>query len=130
MTTNHPLVPGDRVRHYGQQYTRKGTASIIEVLPGALGTYEYRVRLDDEHRGLLRGSVGPEITQWNSESIVFVEHAEHCSDIDAIKLAYSLLNEIKDDTLREVVRDPRNDLWNITKRIEEGRLKQVGASDG
>jgi hypothetical protein len=42
----HPLAPGTRVRHYGQQWpaARSGTATIREV-QGPLhdGTYEYRV---------------------------------------------------------------------------------------
>ena len=41
-------APGDRVRHYGQQYLEalKGTATVLEVHPQGDGTTEYLVQRD------------------------------------------------------------------------------------
>lgn len=73
--TKHPLVPGDRVRHAGQQYTGQATATIVEVKQGALKTWEYLVRHDDPT--LFFAADGT--SWWNSDATVFVEK-QRCPD--------------------------------------------------
>jgi hypothetical protein len=46
--SDHPLPPGTRVRHYGQQYDEalEGTATVLRAEEQRDGTYEYLVQRD------------------------------------------------------------------------------------
>ena len=60
---------GARVRHYGQQWAAAGslgTGNIVEVKPGALGTFEFVVELDGAPDSDAFG-------HWNSEATVFLD---------------------------------------------------------
>jgi hypothetical protein len=65
MSERHPLQVGDRVRHYGQQYTVEATGTIHKVSPGVDG-WEYEV-LNDKPRND-RDLIG----YWHSSKTLFV----------------------------------------------------------
>jgi hypothetical protein len=64
MKFKFPLNVGDRVRHYGHQWTREATATVIKVQTGVDG-WEYTVRLD-------KGGT----SRWHSSKTIFVDRPE------------------------------------------------------
>lgn len=69
--TVHPLPPGTRIRHVGQEWARTATATVLDWTgPYADGSYEYRVRarVDISCR---TGPHNPETreTRWSSLSV-------------------------------------------------------------
>ena len=70
--TVHPLPPGTRVRHVGQQWARRiSTATVLDWTgPYADGSYEYRVRAGADFSRRL-GSDNPMTreTQWSSLAV-------------------------------------------------------------
>jgi len=61
-STDHPFEPGTRVRHDGRQWSIKPFATVVNVEPGARGTYEYDVDVDTDANYGLSG----ERSRWNS----------------------------------------------------------------
>lgn len=70
----HPFHVGQRVRHDGRRYSLEPFATVLEVKPQHDGTFEYRVRVDDDAGWLWNFDNPAHETWWASYHTVGVPH--------------------------------------------------------